>query len=482
MKKWRNKAAPDDPDSWADVSCMWPTPQGTYEVADFYSTSSSLTATGETSGGVGSGLSAWAFRSLTGPRVYVVGAKIWELSGGTLTDRTGGLTLGSPRVMTQFGSATILARGTTQSLAVSTGGNFSAIAGSPSAVIVVIQSNAVVAFNTNTSVDGWAASDVGDHTNWSTGESASGRILDHAGPITAAVPFGNDILVFKQDAIYRMTYVGGTVKWQLQRIWEGIGAAGSEGINPIEACGDCVIYTGRPSSNALFTPDKAQIYRFDGISAPVHISRDIDLNLLETRVCYDPSQRRVMLLDFNAASVVPHYYALDQDAWGRGNDLFSLIGQVEPLVLRGDYSAAISINSSINSSARPIFAAATNAFKQYLPIAPGGSTSSSAYIKSWKYGAVDGKATFGRVTPLLRRRVNNSGGSPACALTVDLFRERHDTTAATTRSITESTVRKRFDILDGTCTDNFAQFKITFTDMDAEVDDLLVGATPSGAE
>jgi hypothetical protein len=476
MKKWKNKAAPDDPNVWADVSCMWPTPQGTYEVADFHSTSTNLTATGETASGSGTGISAWAFNGLSSQRIYLIGAKIWQLSGGSLTDRTGGITVGSARVMAQYGDVSILARGTGQSLASSTGGNFSALAGSPSAKIVVVQSNAVVAFNTSTSSDQWVASDVGDYTNWTTGEAASGRIIDRNGPITAAVAFGNDILVFKEDAIYRMTYVGGPVKWQVQKAWDGVGCyIGSDILNQVVACGDCVLFVGRVSSS----PNNTQIYRFDGSSAPVHISAETDLGFFGGAPCYDPAHRRVMFVDYNAASVVPYYYHLDRDAWGRGNDLYSSIGVLLPLVLRGDHSAACSINSNINSSARPIFCSGTDLFKQFLPIAPGGSTASSAYVQTPRMGAVDRKTAFSRATPLLRRRVSNSGGSPACSLSATFYRERHDTSAASTQSVSESSTRKRFDFL---ASDNFGQFKVTFTDMDAEVDDVLVVQKPAGVE
>lgn len=473
MKKWKNRAAPDDPNVWADVSCMWPTPQGTYEVADFHSTATSLTASGETAlDGVG----AWAFNTLSGTRVYVVGSKIWELSGGSLTDRTG--TAGGASRFVQYGDITIGARGTGSSLVSSSGGNFSALAGSPSAKFLVVQSNAVVGFNTSTSADGWAASDVGDYTNWSTGEAASGRILDHNGPITGAVAFGNDILVFKKDAIFRMSYVGGPVKWQIQKVCAGIGAVEAVGGNPsVVSCGNCVVFCAW-TANSLPTADKMQIYLFDGASAPVHINAGCDFDMIAPVACYDPVNRRVMFVDINGASVIPHYYSLDTDAWGRGNDLFGTISQRRPLVLQGDHSAAAIVSGSA-SSARPIFACKANAIDQFLPIAPGGSVSSSAYIKTSKMGAVDRKTVFTRLTTLLRRRTNNSGGSPACSLVADMFRERHDTSAASTQSVSESSTRKRFDFL---ASDNFGQFKITFTDMDAEVDDVLVVAKPGGTD
>jgi hypothetical protein len=482
LRKWKTRAAPDDPNVWSDVSGMWPTTQGTYEVADIYGSPSTLTATGEVATGGGSGVSAWAFKVLSGQRAYVVGTKIWEYSGGTLTDRTGGITLTSTNHMAQYGNITILARGTTQSLASSSGGNFAALAGSPSAKFTVVQSNAVVAFNTSTSSDGWAASDVGDYTNWSTGEAASGRILDNNGPVTAAVPFGGDIIVFKADSIFRMTYVGGVVKWSVQKVWSGTGCYGSSPTGEVlaEPCGDRIIFVAAPASNALFTPDKPQFYSFDGSSAPRLINPDHGFDTLAPVIMYDPTQRRAQFVDYNGANVVPYYYSLDFDAWGRGVDLFGTVGTVQPLPLRGDYSAANAfMGTPFQTTARLIFYSATDSFKLLAPNSPGGSTASSAYVQTSKIGRVDQKTTFQRVTPLLRRRTNNSGGSPACALSASFFRELHDTSAASTQSVTESSTRKRFDFL---ASDNFGRFKITFTDMDAEIDDVLVMSRSAGTD
>lgn len=253
VRKWKTLAAPDDPEVWADVSGMWPTRLGTYEVADFYDSGTAKTATGEAYG-AGAGVTAWAFKTLSGTRSYVVADKIWEYSGGSLTDRTNGLTVGDG-MMCQYGNITIYARGTSNSLASSSGGNFSALAGSPSAKIVCVQSNAVVAFNTSVSADGWAASDVGDYTNWTTGESASGRILENSGPVTAAVPYGNDIIVFKKDSIFRMTYVGGVVKWTIQKIWHGVGVPEvSTHASCAVSCGDVVFFLGSYDASSTALP------------------------------------------------------------------------------------------------------------------------------------------------------------------------------------------------------------------------------------
>src|SRR6185369_15423878 len=181
MRKWKTQAAPDDPNVWSAVSCMWPTRYGTYETSDFYDAGTDKTATGETAG-IGAGNAAWCFNTLSGQCCYIFGAaKIWQYASGSLTDRTAALGATWGKSATQYGNITLAVHGS--GLIASSGGNFALVAGSPIAQIVVTQSNAVVAFNTSVSTDGWAASDVGDYTNWTTNEAASGRILDGNGPI-----------------------------------------------------------------------------------------------------------------------------------------------------------------------------------------------------------------------------------------------------------------------------------------------------------
>jgi hypothetical protein len=489
MRKWRNLTPQDDPQAWREVGGMWPTALGSYEVADFYDGGTNKTATG-----AASVISAWAFKTLSGQRCYVVagssgGGKVFEYSAGSFTDRSAAVgSIGSGGHMCQYGDVSILTRGTAASLAYSTGGNFAALAGSPSAQIVCVQSNAVVAFNNSSFSDGWSASDVGDYTNWTTGEAASGRILENNGPITAAVPFGNDIIVFKSDSIFRMTYVGGTLKWQVQKIWQGVGCMNPSGQARCLAseCAGKIVFTGQ---SRLGTVDPAPaIYVFDGASPPAQINLDLQLQvssakpLGEPYPIYDARSRRVYLITSagTPASVCPYYYSQDSDAWGLGVDIFSSTGANSPCAVRGDSAAVETIfGNAAASPCRPLFVfASTNNVTLYMPVQPGGATASSGYVKTGKVGRVDAKTLFSRLTPLLRRRVNGSG-TPLCSLTVEFYRELHDTTASSTLNVTESSLRKRFDF---TGSDNFAMFKVTFADMDAEVDEVLVLMKSAGAE
>ena len=495
MKKWKTLANPADASAWADVSNMWPTGRGSYEVADCYPASAtSITATNEDVVMI----SAWAFNTLSGARAYYFGEYLWELTDfSTAVDRTGALganaisnTNGGGHAC-QYGDVTIVTRGTTGSLIYSTGGNFAALAGSPSAKIVCVQSNCVVAFNTSANSDAWAASDVGDYTNWTTGEAASGRILENNGPITAAVPFGNDILVFKKDSIFRMTYVGGVIKWQIQKVWSGIGCAqgGGGGYCPAVATSRGVFFCGGTN----YSTSRYLYYIFDGTSPPYCVNTETEIEFGVGIPVYNQKMDMVNLyvgkfVTGTTYYCYPYYYSVADDAWGRAALIAVNNGLGWPL--RGEQEACAQFAGG-DYGVRPLFNgsvfAGVGAFYKRIPVPPGSRTdagSTSAYIQTHKMSLTApgevfaaNQARFGPAAPVLRRRDPYSSGSPSLALTVDTYQELHDTTAAATASVTESTLRDRFDFVKS---DTFCQLKMTATDTDIEIDDISVKIAPAG--
>lgn len=76
--------------------------------------------------------------------------------------------------------------------------------------ITVLQCNVKLEFEG----DRWRASDIGDYTNWETGEACSGRFFQPPGPIEWATAFRDYVLVVKKHAAYRGQYVGGCCKWR----------------------------------------------------------------------------------------------------------------------------------------------------------------------------------------------------------------------------------------------------------------------------
>lgn len=478
MRKWMDLAAKGDPNTWSDVSNMWPTGRGTYEISDTNnSPSSNITATGETSL-----KSAWCFNALSGQRAYLFGAsKVWELSssGTAVTDRTGALT-SFPTFACQYGNITIGARGTGASLVSSSGADFSALAGSPSASYVVVQSNAVVAFNTSVSSDGWAASDVGDYTNWSTGEAASGRILEGNGPITAAVSYGNDIIVFKSDAIFRMTYVGGTVKWQVQKVVQGVGCTAASFFGGMGAVATArgVVFQG-PSLDPSSSTAGYMWYLFDGASYPVRIN---PLTTIRGGVpVYDPFNQMVCVYcgryDGASAQTRIYVYSLVDDAWGYAEEYAGGAGTLLQYVpVRGDKGAQSFFGANAATSPlRFMYRGGTN-IVVYRSIVLPTDASVSASLTSHRYGVYGQHTTFTRMTPILRRRTSVS--APVCSGVFTPYTELHGS-AGSTSALTESTTRNRFDLLKST---PFASFQLAFTGIDAEVEDIKVDSIPAGTD
>lgn len=477
MRKWLDLAPKNDPGIWLDVSNFWPTNRGSYEVCDIQDGGNPKTATGET---LASENYAFTAGTPTGQRSYVIGTKIWQFSGGTLTDRTNAVSINAP-YMAQFGTATICAMGNATATVSSTGGNFAALAGAPKGEIVVVQSNAALIFNTDASPDGWAASDVGDYTNWTTGESASAQIFATPGPITAAVPHGNDVIVFKSNAIYRMSYVGGAVKWTVQLIHKGAGVDSA-------SLGASAKYMAVSTPHGVVfantynvTTGRVSIYLFDGINPPRLLNplTTISGPPNKARFFYDPSEDRVGLhISVQAAGY--YFYSFQADAWGK-----QAAQAVTAMSVHGDYFAIASAYGAY-STVLPQWRATLNTLTLYLPTDPlGNAVASAARETAFLQTALIGEANpekiteFTRFTPLLRRRTNGTAVSaaPAVSLTVDYFRELHNTSASSTQSVTESSQKARFDFLGA---DNYARFKLTFTDTDAEVDDYIAASVPAG--
>jgi hypothetical protein len=484
VRKLRDLAAPNDPGAWYAVSNMWPTKRGTYETAD------SSTAT-ELATNTGSVVYAFTAKTLASSREYVVSTSIYEYSAGALTDRTGGVavgTIGQP-MMAQYGDITIGVMGATNPTVKSSGGNFSALAGSPQGEIIVVQSNAVLVFNTNTSADGWAASDVGDYTNWATGEAASGRILTTPGPILAAVPFGNDVMVFKRDAIYRMTYVGGVVKWQVQMAWKGMGCgaaiqAGCEKYQVV-ACASGVAF------NTLNDSLKLRVCLFDGASRPRILNPEtsvagnfgVTISLLQYKhipvFFFDPVEDVLCIVDGQGSGY--DYYSFPFDAWGSGGGASgeavdsTAVGPATSLgVIQGDYYA------QAFPSSRPGFYryGATNS-KVRRCVASAPASGSTCYLQSSMSGQIDKVSTWDRLTSINRRRTTVTSGTPSAVLELTLYSELEYAPASAdpTRSGIAEATRRRFDLLAGTASAVFARFKVTWTDLDVEVDDFVARIT-----
>jgi hypothetical protein len=200
---------------------------------------------------------------------------------------------------------------------------------------------------------------------------------------------------------------------------------------------------------------------------------------------YDHAERNLFLVGHQAgnpysttASYGMWVYNFNSQSWGRIEPVPALFDNQWVCCVAGD-SRAIARHYSLNIS-QPVLwrLEQVDALQLYYPKDAAASTGAS-YVQTSLDGFVDGKSNFNRVTPILKSRVNAASGTPAASLEFKTFTERHDTTAASTTSVTESTQRKRFDFLK---TDNFGRAKVTFTDMVVDVDDIAISKTPAGKD
>jgi hypothetical protein len=483
VKKWQNLAPPDDENSWYDVNGVWPTPSQSYETIQYLDTGTAATATG-----TGDPIYAWCANTLSSRREYVLtSAFVWQYAAGAYTDRTGGVTIGSYPFMAQYGDVSICAMGASTATVKSTGGNFSALAGAPQAEIVLPVANALLYLNTNTSTDGWAASDVGDYTNYATGEAASGRLIQTPGPITAGVSFGNYAIVFKGDAIYRLTYVGGVIKWTSELLYRGIGCQSRYQSLTSEskymACSGAgqILFCGFYDASIT----SSYFYLFDGTSQPRRINPVT--TGIEGRITFNPTTGLFSIsavpsfttvLGVTSRSQLTQFYSLVSDAWGKYAAPSQVVGAGSPTStpLLGDFSAF-----SEASSTQVIYdKSAANNLRRYAPGAFSATYTGTCYLQSHLMGAAEQKTLFSRLIANLRVRTN--GSSAVASLSAKFYPQKYRASgafggASQTLTPSESSSPDRFDF---TGTDNFAQFKVTYTDIFVEIDDFLVFSTPAG--
>ena len=173
------------------------------------------------------------------------GVRLYEASGASWTDRTRGAgvyALGSSQRwrFAQFGDTTIAAGSTTAGdiLQFSTAGAFADIAGSPRAEVVEVAKNFVLAFNTidgslGTRPDAWWCSGINDYTLWTPSiatQSATGQLRGGAGPIRGAKAFGDQIIAYKENAMFLGQYVGQPEIWRWTLVPGTQGAVSHESI------------------------------------------------------------------------------------------------------------------------------------------------------------------------------------------------------------------------------------------------------------
>jgi len=178
-------------------------------------------------------------------RVFAgTGVRLYEASGASWTDRTraGVYALSSVQRwrFAQFGDTT-LAVGSTAAgdiIQQSSSGAFADIATSPRAEVIEVVKNFAIVFNTidgtlGTRPDAWWCSGINDITAWTPSiatQSATGQLRGGAGPIRGAKRFGDQIVAYKENAMFLGQYVGQPEIWRWTLVPGAQGALSNEAI------------------------------------------------------------------------------------------------------------------------------------------------------------------------------------------------------------------------------------------------------------
>ena len=270
---------------------------------------------------------------LDGTRRVMAGtsAKLYELSGGAWSDvsRGGSYSLGSDDRwdFVQFGNATLASNKSTTIQRSNGSGAFADIATAPKAKIIESAGGFVLAFDTNDgtygdSPDRWWCCGINDETTWTpslTTQATTGRLVSAPGAITAAKAFGDQVMVYKDRAIYLGRYVGTPSVWQFDQIPGDVGCVGVDAVTDI---GPAQIFVSR-----------GDIFYFDG-TRPVSIAegsvRQWFYNnasqqyLYKTTLIHDKQANTVWMYYVSAASTTGTLdsalvYHLGRKQWGKAS-------------------------------------------------------------------------------------------------------------------------------------------------------------------
>ena len=464
MRKWLPSADPLRQDIYTGASNAIPTPTGSYRNAPGF--------LGEGSAVSSPGTMRNAFQGYipAGTPIRVVGTttKLYMLSGTTFTDRSkgGGYTNTATHwSFALYGNYLIATNGVDAPQVRDASGSsaFADLGGTPptTAKYVVTQSNAVLFFNTNSGGQYWAASDVGNHANYTSGEAASGPINHRPGPITAAVAFGNEVLVFKSNSMFRMRYVGGVVKWTVEMISDVYGAAGP---GSVAVCGNLVCVM---DASGAYLFDGASFHRID--SGIKDYFKQNNANPVAAQ--YFESQESVW---FHVASFAVLTYSIPTDAWGtlvpreNAGDITAsirmMIGDGQP-----DEMTAIFIDPGLSTPLYMGYPFDEDGGAPNLDLALDGSLTTG-----W-FGEFDKTTFISRVTPAFQPpqgSVGNKLAKPGTAdITLSVTYADQPEDSGTTDSAVSASSRKRFDF---TKSAPWMTFTLNFTNTPWDLVDILV--------
>lgn len=494
MRRWQSGGDPKDPSAWTDCLHFYPTSTGSYRTGpswEKYQDADVETAS------PGTTLNAWCGLLPSGSATCVVGTstKLYVqntyLSTGVFNDKSkGGGYTATNWHFCQFGNITIACdlANSTQFRNATTTNAFADLSGAPKAKICISQNNAVILFNYNDGVnaytDGWWASDVGDYTTWtpsSSNDAANGRIISRPGPITAAVQFRDEIIVFKESSIYRMRYVGQPIVYTVDMISDGIGARSKSGV---VSCGDFILFS---SENGTYLYDGSSLKNI-GTGFDYQGQNNIGIQVGSFEPCaqsglWFPASGHVVLWGAFWGVV----YNVNSGAWGK----IGLIATATPVQ---GYKPLIGSSADIQATSGSVPGLGGGAYKALYGVnlsnspnvvcdIPGpGYYASSSYLTSSIIGDESVVTNCSRVTPKLTNSSQRSYTIPTasaltCAITSYQNGEKTGGASVVTAASSSNGTR-RFDV-------NFScrlfTVKIACTE-EIEIEDIAVVMKQAGTD
>lgn len=226
----------------------------------------SVTTTGAATTGTSLGVARLIGMDGTTAREFIgTPTKLYELVSSTATDlsaTTYGATTTDTWQFAQYGTISLAVnKQTTLQASAATNTAFAAVAGAPKASVLITpglpngQFAMLFDYNdgTNNYTDGIFWSALADYTNWTPSiatECGNVRITDINGPWTAAIPFRDGVIAWKQHSMYLGAYVGGSDVWDFTRLSSDVGCLGKNA---------CVVANDR-----IYFADDHGIWIYDG--------------------------------------------------------------------------------------------------------------------------------------------------------------------------------------------------------------------------